>query len=90
MNTTQKRVLRGLSDFFYHKDMEHTKSMICSVNVIEFGDFVVVSIETHRPGLIIGKGGETIGELTEWLTDDLEKEVKIHLTESKLWNDIYS
>ena len=39
-------------------------------------------------GMIIGIGGETIDDLTRWLTVEFETAVKIELKESQLWNGI--
>lgn len=81
-----KRALRCMSAFFNETDTEHIKPTICSVEVVECDyPLFLVKIETHRPGMIIGKGGNTIDELTRWLTSEFGQEVKIELKESPLW-----
>lgn len=63
---------------------------ITSINVFKGHEYVTVEITTHRPGLLIGKGGRTIDALTERLTKELEIPVKIELTEDKMWHDLFS
>ena len=51
-------------------------------------DFIKVNITTERPGLIIGKGGKDIDNLTENLTEYFGKKVNVNLIEIKT-NFIY-
>lgn len=51
---------------------------------------LVVTITTHRPGMIIGKGGKRLNALQTWLEFDLVTDVKVQLEESKLWKDMYN
>lgn len=46
-------------------------------------NFIKVNITTERPGLIIGKGGKDIDNLTEKLTEYFGKKVEINLIEMK-------
>lgn len=46
-------------------------------------NFIKVNITTERPGLIIGKGGKDIDNLTEKLTKCFGKKVEINLIEMK-------
>ena len=46
-------------------------------------DFIKVNITTERPGLIIGKGGKDIDNLTENLTEYFGKKVNVNLIETK-------
>lgn len=50
-------------------------------------DLLVMTITLLRPGLLIGRHGETIDKLSEYLSNG-KKPVKIHIIESKLWNRI--
>lgn len=45
-----------------------------------------VTIRLHRPGLLIGKGGQDIDAVSELLSNNFGKTVKIHIVEVK--NDI--
>ena len=51
-------------------------------------NFIKVNIITERPGLIIGKNGKDINNLTENLTEYFGKKVDINLIEIKT-NFIY-
>ena len=48
-----------------------------------------ITVTLERPGLLIGKGGRTIDELTEILTEQLKGRVKIYINESSLWKNLY-
>jgi len=50
---------------------------------------ITLQITTHRPGLIIGKAGKDINELSEYLNRMMDKKVIIDLKESDLWKRIY-
>lgn len=44
-------------------------------------DIIDVTIRTHRPGMLIGKGGEDINAVEKLLTDYFCKRVIIHISE---------
>lgn len=52
----------------------------------EYEDCFLIIITLIRPGLLIGKGGRTIEELQKALTTIYNKNVKIKIIESNLWN----
>lgn len=47
-----------------------------------------IFINLHRPGLIIGKGGENIDKLTEYINSNINGE-KIEDYHISLWEDLY-
>lgn len=47
---------------------------------------IVVTVTLGRPGLLIGKGGETFDEITKRLSDWLKKPVKIKIRECNVWS----
>lgn len=50
-----------------------------------------ILIESHRVGLLIGKGGRDIDGLKEYLYKELNrKDVHVDLKECKLWHKLYS
>ena len=50
-----------------------------------------ILIESHRVGLLIGKGGKDIDGFKEYLYKELNrKDVHIDLKECKLWHKLYS
>ena len=63
-----------------------TKHGIFNSN-IEVGDqFIHITITLDRPGLLIGKAGNTYDMLVKELEDKLSSKVHIDIIESKLWN----
>ena len=44
------------------------------------------TINIGRPGLLIGRGGQIIDEITKRLSDWLEKPVKIKINEYNVWS----
>lgn len=85
--------------WYYFTDEYGEKSHLSSLGItnieVEFGDKskdifdYEVTITLERPGLLIGKGGRTINELTKTLSEELEGEVKIYIHESSLWKNLY-
>ena len=52
---------------------------------------LIILIESHRPGLLIGKGGKDINGFKEFLIKELKRnDVSIDLKECKLWHNLYS
>ena len=79
-----KKVKRSMLSFFNYKQWNY-EITITKVEVFKHKNHLEILIETHRPGILIGKAGNTIDALINWLKDDLKTEVKINLKESKLW-----
>lgn len=50
---------------------------------------VTVEIETHQPGLLIGKGGSFIDGLEKFLRDETGEDIKILIKECKMWYKLY-
>jgi len=46
---------------------------------------IIVIITLVRPGILIGKGGSEIDNLTRYLSEHMDKPVVIHVIESRLW-----
>ena len=52
---------------------------------------LTILIESHQPGLIIGKGGRDIDGFKEYLCKELNRtDIHIDLKESTLWDNLYS
>ena len=81
-----KQIRRIIYLFFDNGSVLYT---ITSVKVFKSHEYIIVKITTHKPGLLIGKGGRTIDALTERLTKELEMPVKIELTEDQMWHDLF-
>lgn len=63
---------------------------ICDFIVDEQDDkSLLISIGTYRPGIIVGYHGYLIDGIRKYLIDKLNKEIKINLVESKMF-DVYT
>lgn len=70
--------------------IENLPTSRLGITNIEFefkGDLLIMKITLLRPGLLIGKAGKTINDLTEYLNHD-DKPIEIQIIESKLWSRI--
>jgi small subunit ribosomal protein S3 len=59
------------------------KAGIARINIERTLKLVTVTINTARPGLIIGKGGQEVDKLKEELKKLTNKEVQINISEIK-------
>jgi len=50
---------------------------------------IIIDIETHRPGLLIGKGGRTINGLKDYIERETKTQIKFKLRECTLWHKLY-
>src|SRR4051812_47127839 len=63
---------------------------ICSVKAFQIEDNkVLVEIETHRPGILIGKKGENINGIKEYMSEKSGNEIEIFIKESELFQNLY-
>jgi len=77
--------------FYSYHGYSKTLTDITNVRFFETKEYYTVEITTHRPGIVIGKGGRDIDELEKYLNDDcFNKPVKILLLECQLWLKLYS
>ena len=84
-----KLVRRSMNGYFYYHEWDYQTS-ITKVETFETKKGLEILIETHRPGLLIGKAGVFINGLTERLKEDLKRtDIKINLQECKLWMRLY-
>lgn len=81
---------RSLSAYFIYNESFSISICFTEVKVFETKDKYTIQITTHRPGILIGKGGQTIDDLIKWLNEDgFNKLVEIDLKESKMWHKLY-
>lgn len=74
--------------FFQKHEWPHAFT-ITNIQVFYKGkNTLEVQVETHRPGLLIGKGGHFINKLTKVLQEELGYDVNVNLKECKLWSNI--
>jgi len=81
---------KSIANYFYNEDSSGIISHFTDLKVTETKDKFIVHITTHRPGILIGKGGRTIDSLIEWLNGEgFIKPIEIDLKESKMWHNLY-
>jgi len=85
-NKEVRKHIRGY--FYYHEwSYEHT---ITKIETFETSKGLVIVIESHRPGLLIGRAGSFIDGLNIWLTDKLNRtDIELDVKECKLWQNLY-
>lgn len=66
------------------------ETTITKVNIYQTMNNIVVEVETHRPGILIGKAGHYIDKLTEYLQEEIDPTIKIHIKECELWHKLYT
>ena len=74
--------------FFILRDWKY-EDTITRIDVSKIGMSVYIVIETHRPGMLIGKGGSFINALTKFLKDELKEDITIDIKECKMWHKLY-
>ncbi len=76
-------------DLFFDESSGRNLLHITNIVVYKLNKETVVEVTSHRPGLIIGKGGRTIDELKNFIERVNEHPIKFVLKESTLWKNIY-
>ena len=87
-----KEVRKLIYDYYFIiKEYTNILNYITKVEVSKSKKGVTILIESHRPGLLIGKGGKDINGFKEFLIKELKRnDVSIDLKECKLWYKLYS
>lgn len=84
-----KKYRRVIHQYFYWKEWGYETS-ITQIKAFKKKNKVTVMIETHRPGLLIGKAGVFIDGLKKHLNKELNENIDIDLKECKLWHRLYA
>lgn len=87
-----KEVRKLIYDYYFIiNEYTNILSYVTKVEVSKSKKGVTILIESHRPGLLIGKGGKDINGFKEFLIKELKRnDVSIDLKECKLWYKLYS
>lgn len=80
------RIKYSLRSYFEENDFNYQILELHYIDVKTSKKEIVVEITLGRPGLLIGKAGRTIDEITKKLSDWLEKPVRIEIIEFNVWN----
>lgn len=83
-----KKYRKAIHQYFYWKEWNYETS-ITQIKAFKKGNNITVMIETHRPGILIGKAGVFIDGLKQHLNEELNENIEIDLKECKLWHRLY-
>lgn len=84
-----KKYRREMYSFFKSKGWSHCTT-ITKVSVFKEGSSIMVEVETHRPGILIGKAGKFVTALAAHLRKSLEEDITVNVTECRLWYKLYN
>lgn len=85
-DVNEGRVKYWFQQYFEDNDLYSGVWQLHHIGVVTSKSDIVVTITLGRPGLLIGRGGQTIDEITKRLSDWLEKPVKIKINEYNVWS----
>lgn len=80
-----KQVKISLQMFFDSQNIIRHTLEITDVEIKDLNTTLDITITLARPGILIGKGGQTVTALVEYLETWFKKSVKLNIIESKLW-----
>lgn len=83
-----RKYRREIDRFFCYNDWTYNKT-ITYIKAFKHKNKTIVEIETHMPGMLIGKGGHFIDSLSVHLNDEFKDLIQIRLKECKLWHNLY-
>ena len=87
----KKEVIKFMYLHYTDTDSGYSRvlNQITDITTVKNEDKIFVTITTHSPGIIIGKGGRSIDELKVYLERNLKIDIQIHLIENKMWSNIF-
>lgn len=85
-DVNERRIKYWFQQYFEDNNLPYGTWQLHHIGVVTRKSNIVVTITLGRPGLLIGKGGQTIDEITKRLSDWLEKPVKIKINEYSVWS----
>jgi ribosomal protein S3 len=81
LNNLIKRVIYN----FYLNNNQKVLSTITNISFEDSKDNLKLVIETHRPGLIIGKQAKFVLSLVNSLKDVFEKKINVDVKQTNFW-----
>jgi ribosomal protein S3 len=84
-----KKYRKAIYQFLKFNDAEYQCQLISYVKVFKHKEKIILEIETHRPGLLIGKAGTFIDNLQKFVELETNQKIKIDLRENKTWFKLY-
>ncbi len=76
--------------YYHFQDSDwNYQDTISDIKVKMYLNKYVMTVRTHRPGILIGKAGRFIDGLQKRLTEEHEFLVEIKIVEDKMWLDFH-
>ena len=84
------KIVRRTMDTYFHSTDWPYQQTITKVETFETKKGLLIKIETHRPGLLIGTVGKFIDGLEKYLSIALNRtDITIYLKECMLWHGLH-
>jgi len=84
-----KEYRREIYMYFYQLQNTYPLDFVSSIKVNKNKNNVIILIESNRPGLIIGKGGQTIDGLKNSLCKHFNEDISFKIKENNVWNKLF-
>ncbi len=76
------------ADYFILTEFSY-KETVSAIRGFKHKDVTIMLVETHRPGLIIGKGGRYMNAFIEFIKEEHDIDLKLELVENELFFQLY-
>jgi len=83
------QLYRRLMYQYFRLNYWNYTTQITQVKTFRQNNQVIVEIESHRPGLLIGKGGRFMDGLQKFIEEETNENIKLRIKECKLWIGLY-
>lgn len=83
------QLYRRLMYQYFRMNLWNYETTITSVKVFKEKDKLTIEIESHRPGLLIGKAGRFIVGLQTFIEEETKENIHFSIKECKLWCRLY-
>ena len=90
MKEIDNQLYRRLMYQYFRKNEWPYASSITYVKVFKQKDEITIEIETHRPGLLIGKAGKFFDGLQNFIAKETKENIKYIIKECELWLNLYT
>lgn len=84
-NIEKKQIISAIGFYYFLKNNKDVQKANEEINLLKIHniDFKnnIITIKLERPGVLIGRRGENIDNLTGYLCKDLQKDIQINIVE---------
>ena len=90
MKKVDNLLYRRLMDQYFRYHEWNYATSITYVKTFREKNELIIEIETHYPGILIGKGGRFIDGLKTYIEEEIKESIKLVLKECTLWRKLYT